>query len=98
MDFGTVLVSLAASGGAAAVITNVFSLPKSARSELREMRKDLNKCEGDCAEAKDDAIRARRESDAWRVRFERLEEENERWRLEADYWRKRWEKDVAGHG
>lgn len=96
MDIGTVLVSIAGSGGVAAIVTNMFSLPKSARSELREMRKDLNKCEGDCAEARDDALRARRESDAWRVRVERLEDELERYRLEADHWRKRWEKDVAG--
>lgn len=98
MDVGTVLVSLAASGGAAAVITNLFSMPRSARGELNEMRRDLSKCEGDCIQAKDDALRARRESDSWRVRVERLEEELERYRLEADHWRKRWEKDVAGRG
>lgn len=89
----TLLVSVACSGAGAAVVTAVLAMPKSARSEMRDLRKDLTKCEGDCAEAKDEARRARIETDEWRRRVVRAEEEADRWRLEAEHWKKRWEDD-----
>ncbi len=98
IDLGTLLLSVAGSGGIAGVITGVVAMPRSARSEIRDvndkadgLRRDLTKCERNCTEALADAARARMETDDWRRRCTRLEEESDRYRLEADHWRARFD-------
>jgi predicted nuclease with TOPRIM domain len=91
VDVVTALVSIAGSGSVAVIATSLLSLPKSARVEMRELRDDLTECQGNCAEAKDEARRARIETDEWKRLHRRIEEDSDRWQKEAEHWRRRWE-------
>lgn len=105
MDVATIILSVAGSGAVTAMVSSALSLPRSTRGELNAMRHDLTECQGDCAEAKDEARRARLETDEWRRLNKRNEEEADRARAEAErereaakYWRDRYNREIGGTG
>lgn len=91
MDVAQILISVGGGGALAVIVQSLFNLPGQMRTEVRSLRTDLNECENNCDQARQEAHAANRRCEDL-TRSLLIAQENEgRHRREADHYRELWQ-------